>query len=116
MTPAATDHSITCMGRRGWDFHLAAANDYTPIIVWSLVLFGVIVILFAASVWIKRWAGRNADSGPVSGFSLSELRRLHQSGQLNQEEFERAKVKIVRSAQAMASKPPGKTPGPPRDL
>jgi len=104
------------MGRRGWDFYLAAANGYTPIFVWSLVLIGVIIVLFVAAAWVKRWAGRHADQGPVAGFSLSELRRLHQSGQLTQEEFERAKEKIVQAAKAMASKPPDKTPGPPRDL
>ncbi|MCC6423016.1 MAG: SHOCT domain-containing protein [Phycisphaerales bacterium] len=104
------------MGRRGWIGHLAAADDYTKVIVWSLVLIGVIIILFVAAAWVKRWAARNADTGPVSGFSLSELRRLHQSGQLSQEEFERAKEKIVQSARALSTKPPDKTPGPPRDL
>ncbi len=103
------------MGRRGWDFYLAA-DDYTPIFVWSLVLIGVIVILFMAAVWVRRWAGRGVDPGAAAGFSLSELRRLHQSGQLTEEEFERAKEKIVQAAKAMASKPPEKTPGPPRDL
>lgn len=103
------------MGRRGWEFHLAATNDYTKVFVWSLVLVGVIVILFVAAAWVKRWAGRNVE-GPVTGFSLSELRRLHQSGQLNQEEFERAKEKIVQAAKVAAAKPPGKAPGPPRDL
>ncbi|MCC7349715.1 MAG: SHOCT domain-containing protein [Phycisphaerales bacterium] len=104
------------MGRRGWIDYLAAADDYSKVIVWSLVLIGVIIILFVTAAWVKRWASRNADAGPVSGFSLSELRKLHQSGQLSQDEFNRAKEKIVQSARTMSVRPPEKTPGPPRDL
>lgn len=104
------------MSRQGWDYCLAAANDFTPIFVWSLILIGVVIILFVAAVWVKRWASRNEDLGPVTGFSLSELRLLHQSGQLSQEEYDRAKDKIVQAAKTMAAKPPGKAPGPPRDL
>lgn len=104
------------MSRQGWDCCLAAANDFTPIFLWSLVLIGVVILLLVAAVWVKRWAGRHEDLGPVTGFSLSELRLMHQNGQLTQEEFDRAKDKIVQAARTVASKPTGKPPGPPRDL
>jgi len=44
----------------------------------------------------KRLTGPDESSGV--GFTLSDLRQLHKSGQMSDEEFERAKAKVVEAA------------------
>ncbi len=64
-------------------------------------LFAVlcIVILFAVATYLRRRI-HEADEPSPAGFSLSDLRELHQAGQLSDEEFERARGKMVAAAQA----------------
>jgi len=38
------------------------------------------------------------DPPASAGFTLSDLRQLHKSGQMSDEEFERAKAKVVEAA------------------
>ena len=68
------------------------------VIWWALILFGVILVGFYAVVRVKRWVTR-PDDGPSAGFSLSDLRAMHRSGQISTEEFEKAKTAIVVAAQ-----------------
>jgi hypothetical protein len=74
-------------------------------------------------VWQERRRLTQPDESSGTGFTLSDLRRLHKSGQMTDEEFERAKAKVVEAARRAAERDAataGKTPpgpsGPPRDL
>ncbi len=71
-----------------------AATDYTVIYVWSFVLIVVALVGFLAVSWMKRYV-RRSDEPTAAGFSLDELRRLHQSGQLTKEEYDRAVETMV---------------------
>jgi hypothetical protein len=101
-----------------------------PVFGWSLVLICLLVGGFFAITKLRQWM--REDDAPVSpiGFTLSDLRQLHKQGQMTDEEFERAKSKILGSAKAMTSKmpdplardrggggkpqpPPAAPPGPP---
>ncbi len=66
-----------------------------------LVLVGAIVLLLIG-LWGKRRFLDDDDEGVsmggISGFGISELRRLRDEGQLTEEEFERARDRIVASA------------------
>jgi hypothetical protein len=70
------------------------------IFLWSAVLLAFLVVGMAVVLWLKR--RMQADDEPATvnpaGFTLSDLRRLHKSGQMSDDEFERAKVKIVAAA------------------
>jgi hypothetical protein len=90
------------------------------ILTWSLIL-----VAFIVAGWVTVWQVRRrltgSDETAGTGFTLSDLRRLHKSGQMSDEEFERAKAQVVdaarrataREAAAAAGKQPGRhPPGP----
>ena len=74
------------------------------VVPWLLVLLGV-VIVGAIAVHILR-PSADADergSGSATGFSLQELRDLHASGELSDEEFGRARETLLERASASTS-------------
>lgn len=80
-----------------------ATSDLGPIFFWSLLLIGLLIAGFFVVVLVKRRLAK-ADDGPQIGFSLSDLRQMRQQGQLTEEEYERARAKMVASLKAMAAK------------
>ncbi len=89
---------------------LAAApeRDYSQIFVWSLVLIGVLAVGLVVVSKVKRRL-QEPDQPSSMGFTLSDLRQLHKSGQMTDEEFEKAKAKVVEAAKKAAerdAKPP----------
>ena len=87
---------------------LAQQSDESIIRVfgWSLVLIALLIAGFFAISKLRQWLREDDTPGPSIGFTLSDLRQLHKSGQMTDEEFERAKSKIVGSAKSMAAKLP----------
>ena len=74
------------------------------ILFWSAITIGLCVALFwVVSLVRKRMREEPASEGPAAGFTLSDLRQLHKSGQMTDEEFERAKAKIVAAGKRMAA-------------
>jgi hypothetical protein len=82
---------------------LAQAHDTKSIIIWSLLLIGLIVAGWL-TVWQVRRRLQKDDTLGNAGFTLSDLRQLHKSGQMSDEEFERAKAKVVESARRAAAR------------
>jgi hypothetical protein len=80
---------------------ILAATDsaaYQSIFLWSLALIGLLLVGFFVVMKVK--ARMREPDQPVSvGFSLSDLRQMHQQGQLSDEEFERAKGKLLATMQ-----------------
>lgn len=79
------------------------------IMFWLGVLLFVCVIGFVFVTWLKKRI--DGDETEVSGsvmesFGLSDLRRLHQAGELSDEEFERARHKMLIAAGAIEPDPP----------
>lgn len=79
------------------------ASDYGSIILWSLLLIGLIVVGWVTVLQVKRRLQR-PDVTAGAGFTLSDLRQLHKSGQMSDEEFERAKAKVVDAARRAAAR------------
>lgn len=82
---------------------ILAQSGIGGVILWSIFIVILIVVGFTAVIWIKRWVSE-PDDAPVGGFSLGDLRQLHKTGQMSDEEFEKAKAMIVEAAQAAAAK------------
>jgi hypothetical protein len=85
--------------------NLAAApeRDFSSVIVWSLALIGVVVVGLVVVSKVKKRL--QEPDQPVSvGFTLSDLRQLHKSGQMSDEEYERAKAKVVDAAKRAAQR------------
>jgi hypothetical protein len=94
-----------------WLILVAEERDTSSVIVWSVVLVGFLVVMFVGVTYLRKWVTRG-ESSPIGGFSLAELRQLHKAGQMTDEEFERAKAKIVAAAQKAHNRPSTKPPPP----
>jgi hypothetical protein len=71
------------------------------------ILLVIAVIGFAVASWVrKRMNDAMHDPGMTSpaDFTLSDLRKMHASGQITDEEFERAKGRIVAMTHAKIAK------------
>ena len=104
----------------------------SSIVQLSLLLVGLIVVGWV-TVWQVRRRLTKPDETSGAGFTLSDLRQLHKSGQMSDEEFERAKARVVDAARRVAERDAaaaggagasaagrrdpraGGTPRPPRD-
>lgn len=82
-------------------------------VVFACLLLAVMLLVWAYAVmWLRRrYWGADDGAVPSTGFTLADLRDLHRSGQISEEEFNRAKEKIVAAHQralqrdAAAAKP-----------
>ena len=80
-------------------------RDSSSVIIWSCVMIVVIVVGFAIVLRVRKGLSEEEPpSGPSTGFTLSDLRKLHRDGQMSDEEFERAKTKIVAAARKAAER------------
>jgi hypothetical protein len=87
------------------------------IIILSLVTLAVVTVgLVIVSRVKKRMAETDDDpaGAAAAGFSLSDLRRMHKLGQVSNEEFEKAKAKVIDAARRAAERAAA-TPGKNRD-
>ena len=101
-------------GRSGNQEMLAEADHTRSIVVWSLFLIGLIVAGWLTVWQVRRKLQRDDAVSGNTGFTLSDLRQLHKSGQMTDEEFDRAKARVVDAARRAALRDapaPGKGPG-----
>ena len=98
----------------------------SSIIKLSLLLVALILVGWV-TVWQVRRRLTRPDETSGAGFTLSDLRQLHKAGQMTDEEFERAKTRVVDAARRSAERDraaaagtaggsaASRPPGPPRD-
>jgi hypothetical protein len=79
---------------------LSATNIPLDKILWaSLGLVAFLIFGFLVVTQVKRRMNAgDSDPTAASGFTLSDLRELHESGQMSDEEFERAKGRVIAAA------------------
>lgn len=70
------------------------ASGETSILIWSLVLMGLVIAGFVLVSWVRNKL-REPDDAVSGGFTLGDLRDMHRKGQLSDEEFERAKQRLI---------------------
>jgi hypothetical protein len=83
------------------------ADDSDPFsVVFACLLLAVVVLAGAYAVmWLRRrYWGPDDGAVPSTGFTLADLRELHRSGQISEEEFNRAKEKILAAHQRAAQR------------
>ena len=93
---------------------LAQTSYAGSIVLWSLVLVVLLIVGLVVVMYIRRQI-TEADEPSKPGFTLSDLRQLHKRGQMTDEEFEKAKAKIIGAARATMDKgdvPPAAGGGP----
>ena len=67
---------------------------FAHILPWLVALLGVVVI-GAAGIWVVRRLVRRESDGGAGGFTLQDLRDMKTSGQLSDEEFNRARDSLI---------------------
>jgi hypothetical protein len=88
---------------------LAASDfDVITVLAWSAGMLVLLVVGMAFALRLKRRIRQDDDptTAPAAGFTLSDLRQMHRAGQLTEEEFNKAKEKIVAAAQKAAERIP----------
>ncbi len=84
---------------------LAQANDSGSVFIWSLLLIVFLVLMFGGISFFRKWMTRNdEESASPAGFTLGDLRRLHDEGQLSDEEFEKARTQMIAATQRAAAR------------
>ena len=82
---------------------LAEDGGYSDAFIWSAVILGLCLAMFFMFSFVRKKVRSNTDDGPVTGFTLSDLRELHRSGKMSTDEFERAKEIILQATKTAAS-------------
>ena len=83
--------------------------DVFTVLAWSAGLIVLLVVGMVFALRLKRRMKQHDDEAaavPAAGFTLSDLRQMHRAGQLTEEEFNKAKEKIVLAAQKAAERIP----------
>jgi uncharacterized membrane protein len=71
------------------------ASNLTSILFWSFTCVVLLVVMMVLIAWLRRRLSPNEDFHG-EGFTLADLRRMHKAGQMTDEEYERAKAKLIQ--------------------
>jgi hypothetical protein len=86
------------------------AGNVLSILFWVVVTIAALIGGYVVVMRLREWLrGPDVTSAPI-GFTLSDLRKLHASGQMTDEEFEKARAKAVEAAKKMMERPAKKDP------
>ena len=69
----------------------------------AIIILSLLALVLVLQVK-KQMNARDDDGQMPAGFTLSDLRTLHKAGQMSDEEFERAKGKIITAAQRASAR------------
>jgi hypothetical protein len=85
------------------------------IAVWLGVGIAVVVVgLVVVSRIKKRFQDDGGPEATSAGFSLSDLREMHRAGEMSDEEFDKAKAKVIDAAKRAAERDAAKPAAPAR--
>jgi hypothetical protein len=68
----------------------------------SLLLVVLLLVLFFGMAMLRKWVKKGDDEAPKLGFTLGDLRRMRDEGQITEEEFERARTQMIAATQRAA--------------
>ena len=69
---------------------LATSQDMAELLLWGVVLIGLLVALGCVVMWVRR--KMKASPASEEAFSIKQLERLRESGQLTDEEFRQLRL------------------------
>lgn len=73
-------------------------RSVAPLYIWSLVLIGVVVLAFLGIALLRRRV-TGANLPERHGFTLSDLRRMKDAGDIDEEQFQKMRQSIIGVAQ-----------------
>lgn len=83
---------------------LGQSGDPTDVFIGAFFLVILLVGGFIAVMYVKKWLNDQEEPSGDIGFTLGDLRRLHQNGQMSDEEFEKARVQMIAATQRAAER------------
>ena len=83
---------------------LGQSGDPSDVFVGAFFLVLLLVGGFIALMYVKKWLKDQEEPSGDIGFTLGDLRRLHQNGQMSDEEFEKARVQMIAATQRAAER------------
>ena len=83
------------------------ASALTEVIPATLLLIAITVVGFLMLMKLKKSLNSNPEQ--TTTFSLRDIERLRDEGQMSEEEYERARQSIIDAAKKMTSDIPGKS-------
>jgi hypothetical protein len=90
---------------------------FGDIMFWVAILFAMLLVLAAGTLWLRHWMKQDEDAPPAAGFTLHDLQELRRSGKLTEAEYQKLRCEVLAQAKATLQpprKPPDEKPGPPR--
>lgn len=81
----------------------AGGEMFRELLPWLVVLL-ITVIVGGVVMYVARRIAHRSDNQQDIGFTLHDLRQLHERGELTDEQFERARAKMIASVRGTADK------------
>jgi uncharacterized membrane protein len=79
----------------------STGGTFSEVALWGAVLIIVVLIGWMVISAIRR--RMNADTGAAVGYTLHDLRRMRESGELSEEEFQRARQAMIEQVKGATS-------------
>ena len=85
---------------------MLADGRVVSVVMWLAALMVVLVVGLMWGLRLKRRLSQADEPAAPMGFTLSDLRQMHRSGQISDAEFAKARDKIIEAAKKAAERPP----------
>jgi len=89
----------------------AAVSDYRGLVVAGAVLIALMLVGAAGLMVLRRKLHNRLQATGCEAFTLNELRRLYRKGLLSDQEYERARARLIAKVKPESDSPgaPGET-------
>ncbi len=68
---------------------LAPSSNTADLFIWGGVLIGLLVALWLACIWLRKWYFGTSEDGFSFGlWTLADLRRMREQGEITEDEYE----------------------------
>ena len=75
---------------------LAPSNNTADLFIWGGVLIVLLVALWLACIWLRRWYfGTSEDEFSSGLWTLADLRRMREQGEITEDEYETLREQAI---------------------
>ncbi len=79
---------------------LAPSSSTADLFIWGGVLIVLLVALWLVCIWLRRWYfGTSEDGFPSGLWTLADLRRMREQGEITEDEYETLHGQAIASHQ-----------------
>ena len=98
--------TLTFLAQTATQSTLTPEEKMWKVVVGGAILIGVIIVGAAALVMIRNKLRQiTPDDAGDTGFTLADLRDMHQRGELTDEEFNNARAKLIAKVKGLEQPP-----------